>query len=306
MANTKDDVDVNNNIDLQEALGCKRIGGILYAEFVTERSLNAVKNYDVRHDDVWICAYPKAGNNWLCEIVKLIHADGYKDKIDRSRLTTPITYDRYLDREPQYEEAVRWESPRVFYSHLYEPLLPTQLRQGKGKIIFLIRNPKDSAVSFYHFLKPRKYPNFCSWDEFVKLYGTENMRWGSWFDHTISFVNTMSDYKNLLLLKYEDMKSDTRGAVLKIAGFLNISLSDEALDRIVSNASVATMKTTFFVNGEGTFGEKTTHGKIGIPHIIRKGTVGDWKNMFTTAQSGAFDEMFKQRMTGTHLRLQFE
>ena len=61
MANTKDDVDVNNNIDLQETLGCKRIGGILYAEFVTERSLNAVKNYDVRHDDVWICAYPKAG-----------------------------------------------------------------------------------------------------------------------------------------------------------------------------------------------------------------------------------------------------
>ena len=82
------------------------------------------------------CAF-LSGNNWLCEIVKLIHADGYKDKIDRSRLTTPITYDRYLDREPQYEEAVRWESPRVFYSHLYEPLLPTQLRQGKGKVCLL-------------------------------------------------------------------------------------------------------------------------------------------------------------------------
>ena len=72
---------------------------------------------------------------------------------------------------------------------------------------------------------------------------------------------------------FPHLYQDTSGAVLKIAGFLNISLSDEALDRIVSNASVATMKTTFFVNGEGTFGEKTTHGKIGIPHIIRKGII---------------------------------
>lgn len=51
-----------NNIDCyEEALGSKRIGGVLYAEFVTERSLNAMKNYEIRHDDVWVCAHPKAG-----------------------------------------------------------------------------------------------------------------------------------------------------------------------------------------------------------------------------------------------------
>ena len=50
-----------DTMDYTEAFGCNPIGGIMFAEYVTERSLNAIKNYEIRHDDMWICAYPKAG-----------------------------------------------------------------------------------------------------------------------------------------------------------------------------------------------------------------------------------------------------
>ena len=45
--------------------------------------------------------------------------------------------------------------PRVFNCHVPFVALPTAVRdnQNKCKIIYILRNPKDLAVSFYHHLK---------------------------------------------------------------------------------------------------------------------------------------------------------
>ena len=37
------------------------VGGILWSNLVTVATLNAVKNFHVRKDDVWIISYPKSG-----------------------------------------------------------------------------------------------------------------------------------------------------------------------------------------------------------------------------------------------------
>lgn len=41
--------------------------------------------------------------------------------------------------------------PRVISTHLTYKYLPIQHRQRQAKIILMLRNPKDVAVSFYHF-----------------------------------------------------------------------------------------------------------------------------------------------------------
>lgn len=44
-------------------------------------------------------------------------------------------------------------SPRFVKSHLPKDLLPTQIWEKKAKVIFVVRNPKDVAVSNYHHYK---------------------------------------------------------------------------------------------------------------------------------------------------------
>ncbi len=62
-------------------------------------------------------------------------------------------------------------SPRLLKSHLPAHLLPSSIFAKKAKIVYVARNPKHVAVSFYHF---HKYipdlPNYESWDQFFDDY----------------------------------------------------------------------------------------------------------------------------------------
>ena len=39
--------------------------GVKFHWMVSERVVQAVKDYDVRDDDVWVTTYPKAGTNYV-------------------------------------------------------------------------------------------------------------------------------------------------------------------------------------------------------------------------------------------------
>ncbi|XP_022106811.1 sulfotransferase 1C2-like [Acanthaster planci] len=287
-------------------VGTHDINGIMYPEYVTEHSLNLVRDFEVREDDVWIVAFPKAGTHWIGEIAKLVLVDGHKEKIDRSQQSQPISFGTYLAEESLCKRALAWASPRLLNTHLQEHLIPTQLHQGKGKMIYVVRNPKDSAVSMYYFLKPRNYQDLSDWDRFVELYGTEKMRWGSWYSHVLGYWEKRNDFKNMLFLKYEDVKADTRRAIQQIAKFLNHPLSDDALQRVLENVSLREMKKTYHVAGESNYGKQKVADKVGGAHLIRKGTIGDWKNKFTVAQSEVFDKIYQEKMAGSGLNLQFQ
>ncbi|XP_072025593.1 sulfotransferase 6B1-like [Amphiura filiformis] len=286
--------------------------GVPFPWMVSERVVKALKDYDVRDDDIWVTTYPKAGTHWAVEIVNLVLADGHEENIDRTKQPKPMEFDitqpgakppEHLPshmRIPTYERGKDWPSPRVFMTHLPEHMMPKQIYQGKGKIVFVLRNPKDLAVSMWHFLRPKKFnPKYEQWNTFFEQYCTDEMVWGNYFTYNLNFWNKHRLDENFLFLKYEDMKRDLRTAVVQVADFLGRPLSDEAIDRVVDKATVDSMKHRF-----NTVENKS--GKIGAPSIIRKGIVGDWKTQFTVAQNEAFDKLYREKMEGSDLHMDFE
>ena len=58
-------------------------------------------------------------------------------------------------------------SPRFLKSHLPVHLLPPDILTKKAKIVYVARNPKDMAVSFFNFHQWQiKLPKYDSWDKF--------------------------------------------------------------------------------------------------------------------------------------------
>ncbi|XP_022094750.1 sulfotransferase 1A1-like [Acanthaster planci] len=315
--------------------GTVKLYGVTWPWFVTQEALDALKDYDVWDDDVWVVTYPKAGTHWAMEIVNLILVDGHEERINRAQQSHPVEFDlsqrgRSVFKEPrppQYKVMSQWTAPRVIMTHLTEELMPSQIYQGKGKVVYVIRNPKDTAVSNWNFVKPLKFgPRYEKWDDFVKLCFSDEVIYGSWFSYVLDFWKKHRYDKNFLFLKYEDMKMDTRGAVIQIADFLGKHLSEEAIDRVVEFCSLKSMKSRFnraqpgakeappsapqsaqenAPPGEHAKSPPSQRG-LGAPSIIRKGIVGDWKTMFTVAQNEEVDALFKEKMAGSGLTVQFE
>ena len=54
-------------------------------------------------------------------------------------------------------------------THLPGDLLPPQIFEKKPKVVYVGRNPKDCAVSFYHFHNlDMTLPSYKTWDDFFK------------------------------------------------------------------------------------------------------------------------------------------
>lgn len=50
-----------------------------------------------------------------------------------------------------YEKANDMPSPRVLKSHFKLKFLPREIEEKRPKLIYIARNPKDVAVSFFNF-----------------------------------------------------------------------------------------------------------------------------------------------------------
>ncbi|DBA13450.1 TPA: hypothetical protein GDO54_018568 [Pyxicephalus adspersus] len=114
----------------------------------------------------------------------------------------------------------------------------------------------------------------------------------SWFDHIKGWYTHKDDY-NILFMTYEEMKRDLRSAVIKICNFVDIKLNDDAIDTVVEKSSFKSMSQDPLANYKFISKDVLDFEK---GDFLRKGTVGDWKNRMTVAQSEKFDRVYKEKM----------
>ncbi|XP_063166881.1 amine sulfotransferase-like [Candoia aspera] len=253
-------------------------------------SIDALDSFEIRDDDVFIITYPKSGTIWTQNILSLIFHEGHRDGTENITLAERAPWLEYNTFHVDYRSR---PSPRLFSSHLPYYLVPKGLQNGRAKIIYVFRNPKDVLVSAYHFAKiapkietPKDFDTFL--ERFLAGKGVCNL----WLDHVEGWYAHKGDF-SILFLSYEDMKKDLRSAVLKICSFLGKKLTQKELDDVVDKATFDNMKVDARANY--TF---MTPGIVDCSKgaFLRKGTVGDWKNMLTVAQNERFDRVFKERM----------
>ncbi|NWT08059.1 ST6B1 Sulfotransferase, partial [Vireo altiloquus] len=109
-------------------------------------------------------------------------------------------------------------------------------------ILVLVRNPKDTAVSYYHFYnKLPLLPSFASWDEYFADFMNGKLTWGSYFDYLVEW-NKYIDNETIMIISYEELKEDPILGMKKIASFFGFSLCEEDFSRIAKKTSFEAMK----------------------------------------------------------------
>ncbi|KAF5912558.1 hypothetical protein HPG69_004230 [Diceros bicornis minor] len=242
--------------------------GILFSTVSSEELLNSLDSFHAREDDVFLVSYPKSGTHWIAEVIENIPNA-------RITLTSPI----------ELGDMSKFEELKMYC---------------KRRIIYIIRNPKDTAVSLFHYYRDNpNLPGIETWAAFLELFLRGDVVYGSWFDHILSWEEHKND-KNILIIFYEEMKKDPSENIKKITTFLGINVSEGEINKIAWKTSFSEMKNNAAKENcdpDHTVCALTSNRNL----VFRKGAVGDWINYFTSKQKRVFDELFTEKMKHSEL-----
>ncbi len=245
----------------------------------------------IEQSDVILVSFPKCGSTWIKQVVKLIANNGVE---------SGITHDEVIPwiERMTLEEIQSMPSPRFFKSHLPYQLMPGggDPANTKAKYIYVIRNPKDLAVSSFFFQQKFLPPNRTkSLDDFLREFCSAEVEFGCFYSHFLGWWQHR-DAPNILIVMFEGMKRDLKAVVARVGEFLGYNLSDKVICKIAE-------ETTFDVMKNNPAANKSDLDSLlpGSTKFMRKGVIGDWRNVFTPEQSAMMDALVEEKFAGSGL-----
>lgn len=248
-----------------------------FFHIIREKIFNPICNSPKKNfnaNDVVLVSYPKSGNTWVRFFMANLQ---FPEK-------RPIHFMNVINFVPELfgNEIIETTNPTtqlnltVFKSH--ERFTP-----GYPKVIYLLRDGRDVYVSYYYYLmhnlpKNTTFANFLENKKFYPLH---------WKDHCESWLFN-NYHKNILLVRYEDLKRKPLNEFEKIAVFAGLSPTKKELEESINWCSFKTMKELEIKYGR-PFKKKQIAQEAN--QFVRKGLVGDWKEHFSDQEKKVFKQI---------------
>ncbi len=227
-------------------------------------------------DDVFLVSFPKSGNTWTRFLLaNLIYPQQLATFANIHRLIPDPsgTNKRDFDRMPR---------PRIIKSHeCFDPRYP--------RVIYIVRDPRDVAVSQYHYhRKIMRIGDDSPIENFVtRFLAGETCPHGSWGQNVVTWLTTSAGDPRFLLLRYEDMVADTARELGKIVAFLGISASPEQIAQAVERSSAGRMRK---LEQAQTDQCELTKGSRKDLSFVRSAIAGGWRTELPEAEVARLED----------------
>ena len=269
---------------------------------------------------IWIASYPKSGNTWIKLFLSAyIGNQNASIPFDINKMLIPFSlfptnnlikkfnfdfsnFKNIAEHWIQMQEYLNLSTKGNIFVKTHNAMCTINGNKFTNKqnslgAIYLVRDPRDIIISYSSFLKK-------SYDEVVTyIFNSESFELsnidGKQFDFTLigSWSDNYNSWKNyktieVLIIRYEDLISDTQNTFTKIIKYLNkidnIKIDNEKIKSCINLTSFKNLRKIEEEKGfiEKGFGE----------FFFRKGKVGDWKEKLNQALVKKIEEKFKLEM----------
>jgi hypothetical protein len=239
-------------------------------------------DFEPRADDLFIVTYPRSGTTWMQMILYQLATDG---ELDFEHIYQVCPYFEVSRAGSNGFTGV--PEPRTFKSHLAYQDIP------KGcKYIYVARDGRDVAVSYYHF--SRTHMGFrWTFDDFFDLFLQGKVESASWFEHVKGWWIHRND-PNVLFLRYEDLLHDLDSCLRRIIAFCDLEVDPARFPAIRERCSFAFMK-AHERKFDHRFGMVCDQG-MASNSFLRQGRAGTWKETLTSRQAARFARAFHKHL----------
>jgi len=199
-------------------------------------------DYQPTAHDVFACVYFKSGTNWLMQIlVQVIHRGAAEFEHIHDIVPWPDSPD------PDYAVALSDETAwkkcptglRVIKTHRELARVPYS---PEAHYVCVVRDPKDVCVSAHHFFRAEGMgPMTPSIPNFVKYFLSPGFQFYPWAEYLNDYWQ-IRNRENVLFMTYEEMKTDLKGTVRRVADHLKVDLSEDEVNEVVRRSSFEYMK----------------------------------------------------------------
>ncbi len=263
-----------------------------------ERWLRGREEYKKLQRADWVLmSWGKSGRTWLR--VMLSRAYQLKGGLDASDL---------LDFDNLKLQAA--QLPAVFFSHNNYLRDYTGNQESKShfagkRIVLLVRDPRDVAVSQFFQWQFRMRPN----KKFINDYPPHGADIDTWdfvvdkdagvpriVDYFNGWARAIPELKDVLIVRYEDMRADPGAVLADILSFTGTDVSAEQVRQAVDIAAYDNMKKMQEEKYFKGSGARVKPGDRDNPQSfkVRKAKVGGYRDYFTDEQCEELDAMVAQ------------
>ncbi len=255
---------------------------------------SSLRRHEVWPDDIFLVSFPKSGNTWTRFLL--------------GNLMNPDKSVGFADIESVVPDIAAF--PRADFRGLRRPRLIKShdcFDPRYRRVIYIIRDPRDVAVSLYYYAKKVKnIDDSFSLEAFVtrmlvpgrSYNGTWGEHAGSWLvnptniaefslqgngarPHSAGFAHKKMDApgarghgREFLLVRYEDLLQDAHAGLRRIAEFLGLEANPERIEQAVERSSADSMRK--LESAQNLQWATTRETRKDIP-FVRQAKSGQWR-----------------------------
>jgi Sulfotransferase domain len=247
--------------------------------------------------DAVIMSWGKSGRTWLRVMLSRFYQLAYDlpdgvmlefDNLHRANPAIPSVFFTHGNYLRDYTNI--WDDKSPFYPK---------------KVLLLIRDPRDIAVSQYFQWKFRMRPvkrmlnDYPDGDD-LSIYDfmmNPDVGLPKIVDFLEVWERELPKMRESMVLRYEDMRADPVAALRRALAFLGTPGSDRQIREAAAYASYDNMKKLEQTQVFSSSGKRLAPGDHDNPqsYKVRRAKVGGWRDYFDDAQAAAIDAMLASR-----------
>jgi hypothetical protein len=207
-------------------------------------SFAAAEAYEPRSEDIFVVTQMRCGTTWMQHLVFQILHRGKGDLVETGRALYAVSSWIEGRKSVPIDQAPLFGSERpsrIIKTHLPVGLCPYS---PGARYIYVCRHPVSCFASCIDFLVANVGLSAPSLPRFEEWFMSQDlMWWGTWTSHVKAWWGLAQSEKNVLFVRYEDMKQDLAPVAQRVAAFLGVQpLSSSELANVAYKCSFEYMR----------------------------------------------------------------